>query len=118
MHLLHGLANDPFEEDLRDAAQLLDGVDGVLTLADLFHMSIEETSVAESLRTHCPQIGHVHFADSNRKPAGDGHTDMAAVGEALKAGGYEAWVSAEAFPWPDPEAAARKTVESFRRWFA
>ncbi len=110
-----------YESDLvntqEEAAQLLDGVDGVLTLADLFHMSIEETSIPDSIRAHCSQIGHVHFADSNRKPAGAGHTDMAAVGAALKASGYDSWISAEAFPWPDPQVAARTTVDGFRRWF-
>lgn len=111
-----------YESDLantqEEAAAVLDGVDGVKTLADLFHMNIEEASIAEAIDAHAGQIGHVHLADSNRRPAGDGHTDFAAVGDALKRGGFDAWISAEAFPWPDSHGAARTTVEAFRRWFA
>ena len=43
-------------------------------LADLFHMNIEEDNLAESIRKYGNHIGHVHFADSNRKPMGFGHT--------------------------------------------
>lgn len=90
----------------------------VRTLADLFHMNIEEVSLPDALRDHASHIGHVHFADSNRRPPGDGHTNFGAIGEALREVGYDGWVSAEAFPWPDPAAAARRTYETFREWIA
>ncbi|MAB91331.1 MAG: sugar phosphate isomerase [Planctomycetes bacterium] len=111
-----------YESDLvntqQSAAVVLDGIDGVKTLADLFHMNIEEASVADAITEHIAQVGHVHLADSNRRPAGDGHTDLAGAGAALKNGGFDAWVSAEAFPWPDSHSAARTTVTAFKRWFA
>jgi sugar phosphate isomerase/epimerase len=110
-----------YESDLVNtqdgAAVVLDGIDGVKTLADLFHMNIEEMSIADAITANAGQIGHVHLADSNRRPAGDGHTDLAGAGAALKAGGFNAWVSAEAFPWPDSHSAARTTVAAFRKWF-
>lgn len=89
----------------------------VKLLADLFHQNIEEADVAESIRAAGGAVGHVHLADSNRRPAGNGHTDFAPIAAALREIGYAGYVSAECFPWPDPEAAATKTIESFRRYF-
>ncbi|MFN3760730.1 MAG: TIM barrel protein [Algoriphagus aquaeductus] len=88
----------------------------VKLLADLFHMNIEEDNLAESIRKFGKDIGHVHFADSNRKPMGFGHTEMAPIAEALRETGYEGYVSAEAFPFPHPDAAAEQTIKAFE-WF-
>ena len=87
----------------------------VKILADLFHMSIEEASIADAIRAGGDLIGHVHFADSNRRPAGLGHTDFEAIFRALRDINYTGYVSAEAFPYPDPDSAARQTIESFRK---
>lgn len=89
----------------------------VKLLCDLFHMNIEESSIADALRRAGTALGHVHFADSNRHAIGLGHTDMAPIAAALREIGYAGFVSAEILPLPDSEAAARKTVESFRRFF-
>lgn len=89
----------------------------VLLLADLFHMNIEEVDIAAALRAGKGYIGHVHFVDSNRRPAGCGHLDFAPIANALKEIGYDRYVSAEALPWPDSDAAAKQTIESFRRFF-
>ncbi|MFG0333785.1 MAG: TIM barrel protein [Maioricimonas sp. JB049] len=92
-------------------------VANVVLLADLFHMNIEEVSIADGLRDGGKHIGHVHFVDSNRRPAGCGHMDYAPIVAALKEIGYEGYASAEAFPWPDSSAAARKTIDSYRKYF-
>lgn len=89
----------------------------VKLLADLFHMNIEEENLAQSILDYRTYIGHVHFADSNRKPMGLGHTNMKPIAEALKEIGYSGFVSAEAFPLPTPDAAAEQTILEFRRWF-
>jgi sugar phosphate isomerase/epimerase len=89
----------------------------VLLLADLFHMNIEETNVAAAICAAGRHVGHVHLADSNRRPAGCGHTDFAPIAAALREIGYGGYVSAEAFPWPNPDEAARLTIESFRHHF-
>lgn len=86
-------------------------------LADLFHMNIEEADLNESILKNAPFIGHVHFADSNRKPMGFGHTQMKGIADALIGSGYNGFVSAEALPWPDPEQAAAQTIRSFRQYF-
>ena len=91
--------------------------DNVKILADLFHMNIEEADMAASIRAAGDRIGHVHFADSNRRPVGLGHTDMGPVVAALRDIGYDGYVSAEALPYPNSDEAARQTIESFRRLF-
>ncbi|MEZ6066612.1 MAG: sugar phosphate isomerase/epimerase family protein [Planctomycetaceae bacterium] len=78
----------------------------VTLLADLFHMNIEEVSIAEGLRDGGQYIGHVHFVDSNRRPAGCGHMRYEPIVAALRDIGYSGYLSAEAFPWPDSPAAA------------
>ena len=90
----------------------------VKILADLFHMSIEETSISEAIRAGGDLIGHVHFADSNRRPAGLGHTDFPEIFRALRDINYTGYVSAEAFPFPDSDSAARQTIESFHKFHA
>src|SRR5688500_17677552 len=85
----------------------------VLLLADLFHMNIEEIDTATAIRAGKGHIGHVHFVDSNRRPAGNGHLDFAPIVAALREIGYDRYVSAEALPWPDGAAAARQTIESY-----
>jgi sugar phosphate isomerase/epimerase len=103
-----------------DAAEFLDqrGLGHVKLLADLFHMNIEEADLAASLRRIGPRLGHVHFADSNRRAVGFGHTDIAPVAAALRDIGYAGYVSAEILPQPDSETAAKQTLASFRRWLA
>lgn len=89
--------------------------ENVKILADLFHMNIEEASIPEAIRAGGDRIGHVHLADSNRRPAGLGHTDFAPIFAALRQVGYRGYVSAEAFPYPDSEQAAAQTMAAFRR---
>jgi sugar phosphate isomerase/epimerase len=91
--------------------------EGVKLLADLFHMNIEEADLPAALRAGGRHIGHVHFVDSNRRPAGAGHTDFAPIAAALADIGYDGYASAEAFPHPDSESAAKQTIETFRRVF-
>ncbi|MDR3637158.1 MAG: sugar phosphate isomerase/epimerase [Isosphaeraceae bacterium] len=89
----------------------------VKLLADLFHMNIEEADIAAAIRAGAGSIGHVHFVDSNRRPAGFGHVDFVSVANALHAIGYNGYASAEALPYPDSDAAARRTIDSFHRYF-
>ena len=89
----------------------------VLLLADLFHMHIEEDDSAAALRAAGAKVGHVHFVDTNRKPAGLGQMNYAPLAEALRDIKYDRYLSAEAFSFPDAERAAAKTIETFRRFF-
>lgn len=89
----------------------------VKLLVDLFHASIEEADPAAALRLAGSTLGHVHFADSNRQAVGFGHTSMEPIARSLLDLGYAGYLSAEVFPRPDADTAARMTLESFRRWF-
>lgn len=89
----------------------------VVLLADLFHMNIEESDIAQGLRDGGKHIGHVHFVDSQRQAAGRGHMDYGPIAAALNEIGYDGYASAEAFPIPDSDQAARQTIETFRAVF-
>ena len=86
----------------------------VKLLADLFHMNIEETDLAAAIRTAGRLIGHVHLADSNRRPAGLGHTDFKPILQALRDIGFNGYFGVEAQPYPNPDDAAKQTVKAFR----
>ena len=98
-------------------AELMESLhtDNVRLLADLFHMNIEETNLAAGLKAGGKWIGHVHFVDSNRRPAGCGHMDYGPVAVALKEINYQGYLSAEAFAWPDSLAAAKLTINEYRK---
>jgi sugar phosphate isomerase/epimerase len=80
-------------------------------------MNIEESDIAAAIRSGGGQIGHIHFVDSNRRAAGMGHMDYGPIAKAIGEIGYKGYLSAEALPLPTSDAAARQTIESFRRWF-
>lgn len=105
---------------MADGVSLLNeaGAENAVLLADLFHMNIEEVSIAKGLRDGGDRIGHVHFVDSNRRPAGGGHMDYGPIATALSDIEYDGYASAEAFAWPDPETAARTTMDTFQKTFA
>lgn len=89
----------------------------VKLLADVFHMGIEEADPAAAMRSGKGYLGHVHFVDSNRQAAGMGHLNLAAIAQALKETDYDRYVSAECFPLPDAETAAKNTIEAYRTLF-
>ncbi len=89
----------------------------VKLLADLFHMNIEEADLAQSITEASSHIGHIHFADSNRKAIGLGHTEMDSVARAIQSINYSGYISAEAFPEPSSDEAALQTIQSFKKYF-
>lgn len=105
---------------MEDGVHLLRSLatDNVKLLADLFHLNIEEVDVSAALRASAGYLGHLHFVDSNRRPAGFGHLDFAPIVAALRAIDYHGYASAEALPYPDPLGAARQTIAAYRKYFA
>jgi sugar phosphate isomerase/epimerase len=105
---------------LNTLAQTVEFLDPLLTrnvrvLADLFHMNIEEASIPGAFASAGAWVGHVHFADSNRRAIGLGHTCIEPIVEALRAIGYRGYLSAEILPQPSAEEAAAQTIASFQR---
>ena len=99
-----------------EAASFLRGrmIHHVKLLCDLFHMNIEEADPATALVACGDLVGHVHWADSNRRAMGSGHTAVGPLAVALRHIGYAGYLSAEVFPLPDADTAARMTIDSIR----
>jgi sugar phosphate isomerase/epimerase len=60
------------------------------------------------------RVGHVHWADSNRRAMGLGHTASGPIVAALRGIGYQGFLSAEVLPLPTALDAARQTIASLR----
>jgi sugar phosphate isomerase/epimerase len=67
----------------------------VNSLADLFHMNIEEADMAKPIIAAAKQLAYVHIADNNRLQPGAGCLDFRPSFRALKEIGYTGWVSIE-----------------------
>ena len=102
---------------LGEAAQYLEAhrIENVVLLADLFHMNIEESDVAQAIIDAGTHTGHVHYADSNRCAMGMGHTDPAPIIAALRQVGYTGYLSAEVFPKPDAETCAALEIAAIKK---
>ncbi len=85
-------------------------------MLDTFHMNIEDRSIEGGLREARAVLWHVHIADSNRLPPGQGHLDFASIVATLDEMGYAGYLSGEMLPLPDPDSAAQLTVEHMKRW--
>lgn len=89
----------------------------VKTIADFFHMNLEEPNIEEALEAAGKCIGHVHLADSNRSLPGGGHIDFSAGFRALKKVGYDGYMTFEvqADFVRDPERQFPEAIEYVRR---
>jgi sugar phosphate isomerase/epimerase len=81
--------------DLAGEVERATGLGSVRICADLFHMNIEEDDLAAAIRAVGPRIAHVHVDDTNRLQPGTGHMDFAGVFGALRAVGYDDWLTFE-----------------------
>jgi len=84
------------------------GRDNVGVLLDVFHMNIEEASIADAIRITAARLHYFHIVDSNRWAPGFGHVDYSGIVAALDEVVYDGWVSAEILPRPDDYSAARQ----------
>ena len=81
-------------------------------MADLFHMSIEESSFTQSLLMIQDKLLHVHVADNTREPAGLGHTDFKEIIRTLKKIGYSGSLTMEfMYRLADPYSSTRIKTE-------
>lgn len=97
----------------------------VKSLADMFHMNIEEADMAQPIIAAAPQLAYVHTADNNRLQPGAGCLDFIPTFRALKDIGYGGYVSIECtdlggpLAADGPEAMLPATVAFLReRWDA
>jgi len=103
--------------NLKEAMALIRqlSADNLGILADSFHMNIEEKNIFESILSAGNFIRHIHLADSNRLAPGQGHFDFDQLFSALKKIRYNAWVSGEYIPEPDPEQSVRLFAEFLKK---
>lgn len=85
------------------------------TMADFFHMNIEEADIAASIHEAGDRIFHVHVADSNRLQPGRGHLDFIPGFAALKASGYDGYLGLECRIDGPFDAAIAETIDHLRR---
>lgn len=91
------------------------GIPNIKIMADLFHMSIEEQNIAESIIGAREYIRHIHLSDSGRLLPGHGNIDFRAVFAALKEIGYAGYMALECAISGDPEEELPRCVEYLRK---
>ncbi len=85
-------------------------------MLDVYHMNIEDVSIAESFREAREHCWHVHVCDNNRRWPGSAHLDFGSIFDVLDEIGYAGFVGTEIQPWPDPDTAAQCSILSLRRF--
>jgi D-psicose/D-tagatose/L-ribulose 3-epimerase len=79
-------------------------------LYDTHHAHAEEDDVNAAIRRGIDQIYEVHFSESNRGSLGAGLVDWDATCAALRDGGYDGWIVAEAFAHDVPRLSSAAHV--------
>ncbi len=85
-------------------------------LYDSFHANIEEQDPQGVIAQTADVIRHVHVSENDRGTPGKGHIDFGATFKALRAAGYDGWLTIEAFGGALPALAAATKV--WRAFFA
>lgn len=94
------------------------GEGGIGILYDTFHANIEEKDPIAALKAlHASgNLAHVHISENDRGTPGRGHAPIRETIAALKALGYDKWLTIEAFGRGVPDLAAATRV--WRDFFA
>jgi D-psicose/D-tagatose/L-ribulose 3-epimerase len=79
-------------------------------LYDTFHANIEEQDPIGAIGASAEVIRHVHVSENDRGTPGRGHIDFGATFRALRAAGYDGWLTIEAFGTALPALAAATKV--------
>ncbi len=79
-------------------------------LYDTFHANIEEQDPIGAIGETADVIRHVHISENDRGTPGKGHIDFRATFKALRAAGYDGWLTIEAFGSALPALAAATRI--------
>lgn len=79
-------------------------------LFDTFHTNIEENDVPALVSQTVGWIRHVHITENNRGVPGAGHIRFQPIFDALRRGGYDGWLTVEAFGSALPDLAAATKI--------
>ncbi|CAN5389020.1 sugar phosphate isomerase/epimerase [soil metagenome] len=77
---------------------------------DTFHANIEERDLVRAYADYAHEITHIHLSENDRGIVGRGHVPFGPVIAAIKAGGYDGWLTVEAFGRALPALAAATRV--------
>jgi sugar phosphate isomerase/epimerase len=84
------------------------GMDNCLLLLDTYHMALEDGSLTAGILEAAGKIAHIHVSDSNRTAPGQGALDFVSAVRALRAVGYDGFLSVEIAQSADALGSARK----------
>lgn len=82
----------------------------VMGMYDTFHANIEEQDPIAAIEAIRPFMAHVHISENDRGTPGRGHIKLKRTIKALKKGGYDNWLTIEAFGRALPQLAAATRV--------
>jgi D-psicose/D-tagatose/L-ribulose 3-epimerase len=101
-----------FLNTMRQLADYLAEVDHphVKGMYDTFHANIEEKDPVAAIAAIQPHMVHVHISENDRGTPGKGHVPWDATYRALRAAGYDGWLTIEAFGRSMPALAAATRV--------
>ncbi len=97
------------------ALGVIEGLENVYILLDTFHAMLEHESPQKAIEAAGSRIGHVHFADSNRRAPGRGVLDWRSILEALEKVGYRGYASVEAKIMPNYLEELSHALETIKR---
>ena len=88
-------------------------------ILDVKAMSSEAKPIPQIIRESRGEFAYFHANDANLKGPGFGNVDFVPIAAALKAVGYEGYVSVEVFDFTEgPEVIATKSIEYLKTAFA
>ena len=101
-----------FLNTLRDATEHVQrvGHPNFKAMYDTFHGNVEERDPVGCIRNHVAALGHFHVSATDRGTPGRDHAAWAETFRALKHGGYNGWLTIEAFGRALPDLAATTCV--------
>ncbi len=86
------------------------GHPAIQTMYDTFHANLEEQDPVAAFTRNAADIVHVHISENDRGVPGRGHVPWAETFKAIKASGYDRWLTIEAFGRGLPELVAATRV--------
>jgi len=82
----------------------------IKAMYDTFHANIEESDAVAAYTDNTRHIVHVHISENDRGVPGRGHVPWQETFKAIKASGYDGWLTIEAFGRGLPDLAAATRV--------
>jgi sugar phosphate isomerase/epimerase len=83
-------------------------------MLDIYHMHMEDRSIAASFIEAGSLCRHIHFSDSTRRHPGTGNMNFAEILHVLRALDYQGFVSLEILQTPNQEVAAQRSIDYLR----